>query len=379
MAKDPPRTPDAPTSSGRSSRPPSVTSGARGKLHVRLGVFRWSDVRALKAIPGRRWNPQASVWELPDTRDTRETLRQIFPQVQLPREALPAPWTSALEAMSRNMVLRGLSPRTRKVYRGQIRRFGRSVGKAPQQVSADDIAEYLRVLSEVRKVSRSYHSQALSAIRYLFVHVLDRPVLLDRIPRPKRSRRLPFVLSRKEVARLLNVCRSPQEKALIMMLYSTGMRVGELVRMRRGDVDRDRRMVRVRQGKGAKDRYTLLSDRAVDALDRHLEYRRGTGDDWLFPGGRPGRPLTARSVQKTVARIGERAGVQKKVTPHVLRHSFATHLLETGTDIRYIQELLGHASTRTTEIYTHVSGRDLARIRNPLDSLGGDVEGGDGP
>ncbi len=270
------------------------------------------------------------------------------------------------------MILRGLSPRTRKVYRGQVRRFARATGLEPGEISADQVAEYLRVISEERGVSRSYHSQALSAIRYLFVHVLGRPMVMEKIPRPKRSRRLPFVLSRGELARMLDVCRSPQEKALVMMLYSTGVRVGELVRMRRADVDRDRRMVRVRQGKGAKDRYTLLSDRAADALDHHLEYRRQAHGDWLFPGGKVGRPLTTRSIQKTLSRIGRRAGIEKKVTPHVLRHSFATHLLEAGTDIRYIQELLGHASTRTTEIYTHVSGKDLARIRNPLDSLPGD-------
>ena len=389
-----------------------MTISPSGALHVRLRTFRWSNLRALKSIPGRRWNAGTGVWEVPDTREARERLRDLFPGVQLPEEppgrrssregAAPVsdehhsvsgrsgsvsgkgdatpraphpvskPWSAALEGMSRHMILRGLSPRTRKVYRGQVRRFARATGLDPEEISAEQVAEYLRVISEEKGVSRSYHSQALSAIRYLFVHVLGRPMVMEKIPRPKRSRRLPFVLSRQEVSRMLDVCRSPQEKALVMMLYSTGVRVGELVRLRRADVDRDRRMVRVRQGKGAKDRYTLLSDRAADALDHHLDYRRQAEGDWLFPGGKTGRHLTTRSIQKTLARIGRRAGIQKKVTPHVLRHSFATHLLEAGTDIRYIQELLGHASTRTTEIYTHVSGKDLARIRNPLDSLPGD-------
>lgn len=341
----------APTAGTGSPRSPSsrdvrVTASSSGTLHVRLRVFRWSHVRALKSIPGRRWNAGAGVWEVPDTREARERLRDLFSAVHLPEpnisrsplegaapvsgkdqvasgeghpvpgkghprsgqghrvpgkgHPVPEPWSTALDDMSRNMILRGLSPRTRKVYRGQVRRFARATGLEPGEISADQVAEYLRVISEEGGVSRSYHSQALSAIRYLFVHVLGRPMVMEKIPRPKRSRRLPFVLSRGELARMLDVCRSPQEKALVMMLYSTGVRVGELVRIRRADVDRDRRMVRVRQGKGAKDRYTLLSDRAADALDHHLEYRRQAHGDWLFPGGKVGRPLTTRSIQKTL-------------------------------------------------------------------------------
>lgn len=396
----------------RRSVPVTILRGGEGRLRLRLREFERKTVEAVRRIPGRRWNRSMRFWELPDTAKTRETLRHLFPGVRLPPATnpsgatqssatpsgahsaavsspssasspfgpdggktdvagLPAEWEAAITAMSRDMVLRGLSPRTRKVYRGQVRRFARSMDERPDGVEGHHVANYLHYLSAVREVSRSYHSQALSALRYLFVHVLRRPVVLERIPRPKRSRRLPFVLSRPEISRLLKVGRSPQERALVMMLYSTGMRVSELVRMRRSDVDRDRRMVRVRQGKGAKDRYTLLSDRAAEALDQHLDYQPAS-EVWVFPGGRPGQHLTTRSVQKTLARAGERAQIRKKVTPHVLRHSFATHLLEAGTDIRYIQELLGHASTRTTEIYTHVSGKDLARIRNPLDSLASD-------
>jgi site-specific recombinase XerD len=145
--------------------------------------------------------------------------------------------------------------------------------------------------------------------------------------------------------------------------------VSEVVRLRVEDVDRDRRLLRVRGGKGRKDRYTLLSLRAVGAVERHLYHTDRPHSRWLFPGSRTGRHLTARSVQKHIAKARASAGIVKRVTPHTLRHSFATHLLESGTDLRYIQELLGHASSRTTEIYTHVSNRDLSRIRNPLDEL----------
>jgi site-specific recombinase XerD len=150
-------------------------------------------------------------------------------------------------------------------------------------------------------------------------------------------------------------------------MYSAGLRVSEVVRLRIEDVDPERGMLRVRRGKGAKDRYTLLSARALTVLRIYLAAFPTKA--WLFPGARPEHHYSARAVQKIVRRAAERAGLDKRVTPHTLRHSFATHLLESGTDIRYIQELLGHTSSRTTQIYTHVSRTHLATIRSPLDTL----------
>lgn len=185
-------------------------------------------------------------------------------------------------------------------------------------------------------------------------------------PRPK-ERRLPTVLSAEEVRRLLAAVDNPKHLALLMLLYSAGLRAGEVVRLRVEDIDDDRGLVHVARGKGRKDRYTLLSTVARAAIaDYRLRFRPGP---WLFPGNRPGHHLSTRSLQKIVARARARAGITKRLTAHTLRHSFATHLLEAGIDLRYIQELLGHASSRTTEIYTHVSNRELSRIRSPLDAL----------
>lgn len=266
------------------------------------------------------------------------------------------------------MSLRAFSPRTRKVYRNHLKGFARWFGKPPDDTTDADVRGYLVELAEERKLSRSYHAQALSALRMLFIHVLRRPLVVEAVPRPRRARKLPVVLSRDEMRRVVDAAASPHQRALIMMLYSTGLRVSEVVRVRVEDLDGDRGLLRVRAGKGAKDRYTLLSDRCQAAVNDHLRFRTAR-DVWLFPGGREGRHVTTRSVQKTVTRIGLRAGIDKRLTPHVLRHTFATHLLESGTDIRYIQKLLGHSTTRTTEIYTHVSNAHLARIRNPLDEL----------
>jgi len=368
--------------------------------------FPWDRerVRRIRTVPGRRWDPDRRVWTVPATRRSIELLKVYFPGARLPsapgeptdcppakphRSATPPEGVASrteesgnteesnrntLDRMLREMVLAGLSPRTRKVYLGHVRRFGTWSGESLEAVESETIRRFLVHLVEDRGVSRALHGQAVSALRFLYDKVLRKSRVLREIPRPKKSRHLPTVLSRAEVDALLKAAGHPSTRALIMVLYSSGLRVGEVVRLRRRDMDPDRGLLHVRRGKGGKDRYTLLSDRAVAAVERHLLLRDSDSSDWLFPGQPPDKHLTTRSVQKVVARARVRAGIRKRVTPHTLRHSFATHLLESGTDLRYIQELLGHASSRTTEVYTHVSRRDLGRIRNPLDELSEEEE-----
>jgi site-specific recombinase XerD len=227
--------------------------------------------------------------------------------------------------------------------------------------------EYLVYLVDEKGVSRSYHSQAVSAVRLLVDVVYGAPVVAARIPRPKRHRSLPEVLSKEEVAAFLRALRHPKDRALVMLIYSSGLRVSEAVRLRPGDLDVARGLLRVRHGKGGKDRYTLLSPRAIEAVRTYTEAFQP--EEWLFPGARPDRHYSTRSIQRVIAMCARKAGLARKVTPHTLRHSFATHLLEAGTDLRYIQELLGHRSSRTTQIYTHVASTHLARIKSPLDDL----------
>ena len=372
----------------------------------------------IRRIPGWWWDPDSKVWRIPDTGRNRARLGKAFPGLELvPRsstaptgapdaagpgpsaqeaELVQAPDASVsepaqgpgpptreeevdriLDGMQKALLLAGFSSRTRKVYTNHSRGFLEWFPGYPGTADAEDVVRYLTHLVEEKEVSRSYHSQAVSALRLLFNRVLRKPAVMREIPRPKKERRLPTVLSQAEVRALLQATRTPAERALATVLYSSGLRVSEVARLRREDLDSDRGLIHVRAGKGRKDRYTLLSDRAAEEAEIHARF---LPDDtpWLFPGGKDGSPLTQRSIQKIIGRLGERAGIRKKVTPHVLRHSFATHLLESGTDIRFIQDLLGHASTRTTQIYTHVSRKDLARIRNPLDHLGWD-EGDHGP
>jgi integrase/recombinase XerD len=401
--------------------PLAVLATGDGEYLVRFPRFHAAGVKRIRQIPGRKWSPEEGGWRIPAGEETEALLRRAFPGVALPaspgaagpgetpptqggqatrsageaeaspspppepepRSSLPSSGQASclspsddetLDQMSRAMVLHGFSPRTRKVYLGYVRRFAQWTRVPLWQSGTEEVRRYLVCLVEEKVVSRSSHSQAVSALRFLFQNVLRRPQAIRDIPRPKRHKCLPSVLSRQEVGSLLKAIRHPSSRALVMLLYSGGLRVSEVVRLRQEDVDGDRGLLRIRSGKGKKDRYTLLSRRALEAVERHLLFQDRPGSPWLFPGERQDRHLTTRSVQKMVSRARVRAGIRKRVTPHTLRHSFATHLLEGGTDLRYIQELLGHASSRTTEIYTHVSNRDLSRIRNPLDELGGDEE-----
>lgn len=357
-----------------------VRTDGQGWLRVALGRgFSPRDVELLRGIPGRRWDPGTRTWIVPDGEVSWERLRNAFEgRIQMeggqggpgPDTPEPPAGHPLLEAMRRAMILRGLSPRTRKVYLGHVRRFLEWREGLGSQGPADEVTagrDWLLHLVDTRKGSRSYHVQAVSALRFLVTEVLGRPMEAVKIPRPKGERTLPKVLSKEDVLRFLGAFRNPKHRALALLMYSAGLRVGEVVRLRPEDLDADRGMLRVKQGKGGKDRYTLLSPRAMEAVAIYRAAFPSTR--WLFPGARPDRHLTTRSVEKSVQAAALRAGLTRAVTPHMLRHSFATHLLEAGTDLRYIQELLGHSSSRTTEIYTHVSRTRLASIRSPLDDL----------
>lgn len=277
------------------------------------------------------------------------------------------------DAMHNELKVRGYSPRTAKVYLRHAESFVRYFGKSPDELNQEHIKRYLLHLTEERKVSIAYRDQAVSALKFLYGRVLGRPFLADALPRPRKEHKLPAILSAGEVRRFLDSVRNIKHLAILMVMYSSGLRVGEVVKLQVDDIDSDRNMIHVRGGKGKKDRYTMLSVVALEVL--RMYWRLYKPDEWLFPGGRTGRHITIRSVQKIVEQTRLRAGIRKAFSAHTLRHSFATHLLENGTDLRYIQELLGHKSSKTTEVYTHVTRRDIARIRSPLDSISSPITG----
>ena len=186
------------------------------------------------------------------------------------------------------------------------------------------------------------------------------------IKRPKKDRKLPVVLSKEEVKKTLDATSNIKHKAILMLMYSGGLRV-EIIRLRPEDIDANRKLIYIRASKGRKDRYILLSDVALQTLREY--WKKEKPQKWLFPGWNKEKHITSRTVQKIFQNACRKAGINKNVSVHSLRHSFATHLLESGINLRYIQELLGHKSSKTTEIYTHVSTKDLRAIKSPLDSL----------
>lgn len=363
-----------------SSTFPTVTvqmhpSGERVEIVLHPGFTR-ADLDAVRSLPGRRWEAGRRVWIVPGVREPIAALRRTFGSDAVEVVGGPTgparPVDPLLERVRDGLTLRGYSARTRKLYLGHLRRFlawcqrGRAPTTDPEEL-ASGAQQYLLQLIKERQVSRSYQNQVVSALRFLCESVLDQPALALSIPRPRKESKLPEVLSPSEVGRLLARARNPKHRAVLMLLYSAGLRVGEVVRLRPSDLDVERGLVRVRKAKGSKDRYTLLAQRAVEAVRLYLDAY--PPQEWLFPGARPGRHLTVRSVQRVVERAARAAGLAKHVTSHTLRHSFATHLLESGTNLRIIQELLGHQSPRTTQLYTHVAKSTLQSVRSPLDNL----------
>ena len=263
------------------------------------------------------------------------------------------------------MALRGFARATKRLYLAHARRFleGRTREPGPDQ----EVRQRLLSLIEAGR-SNSYVGQALSAVRFLYVHVLEQPAPVMRVPRPKRKRQLPRVLAAPLVKRFLEALETPKHRAIAFVLYASGLRVGEAVRLKISDIDSDRMMIHVRHGKGGKDRYVMLSPVLLTVLREYAAVERP--HDWLFPAGhRRDRHYTTRTVQRQVAAAAARAGISKRVTPHMLRHSFATHLLEAGTDLRYIQKLLGHSQIKTTVLYTHVARKDAVEVESPVDKL----------
>ena len=196
---------------------------------------------------------------------------------------------------------------------------------------------------------------------------MKKPFISEGMPRPRKEFRLPSVLSVGEVTALLDSIRNVKHRAIVMLMYSAGLRVSEVIKLKTENIDAQRHLVQVKGGKRKKDRYTILSDTALDYLRYYWKIYKP--EKWLFPGQRRGGHITARTVQHIVGAARKRAGITKRFSTHVLRHSFTTHLLEQGTDLRYIQELLGHKGPKTTQIYTHVTRKDIARITSPLDTL----------
>jgi len=269
------------------------------------------------------------------------------------------------QRMKDDLQLRGLSPRTQATYLFQVTRFARHFMRLPDKLGEKEVKEYLLYLINEKHVSYATLTQSYSALKFIYETTLQRPWEVKRIPYPKTPRRLPTVLDKKEVTALFSAAANLKHRAILMMTYSAGLRISEVVHLKIDDIDTARMTVMVREGKGRLDRYSLLSKVALEELTIYRQHYRPR--TWLFPGTNPEKPLSPTSIQKMFQVMKSRAGITKPATVHSLRHSFATHLLEGGCDLHHVQLLLGHKSPATTTVYLHVSQKELGKIVSPLD------------
>lgn len=270
------------------------------------------------------------------------------------------------DAMNQAMALRGLAPKTCSAYLSWVRRLVQFCRVIPDQLTTEHVRAFLLYLIQERKVSFSTFNQALNAARFFFLDVLQRPFVVEGLRYQKPPRRLPVVMNEEEMSRLL-AAGSLRDRALLETAYATGMRVGEVTRMLVTDLDSQRMVIRVEQGKGRKDRYVKLSPSLLETLRAY--WREAKPKLFLFPGVGGNKPLCIWAAQKAFGKAKRRAGIQKPVSFHTIRHSVATHLLEDGVSVRTVQALLGHRSLHTTELYTHVTENYLHHMRSPLDRL----------
>jgi integrase/recombinase XerD len=339
----------------------------------------------IRQISGRTWHPKEKVWSFPDNEESIRQVVQIltYKNIRI-HPALDHLFLKSelalmnksennnmlmkeqIQSLAEHLKLKGYSKRTEKSYINHVVRFENFTHLPVSLIQKEHIHNYMLHLLE-KQLSHSFVNQALSAIKFYLFTVCGRSDLPYNLPRPKKQSKLPDILSQEEVIELIQTIQNVKHKAILYMTYASGLRVGEVVRLKLQDIDRERRMVHVRQGKGKKDRYTLLSMSALNMLDIYI--KREHPDEWLFPGNDRDQHISERSVQKIFEKARSLSNIHKEISVHTLRHSFATHLLEAGTDLRYIQELLGHQSSKTTEIYTHVSTKDVSRIQSPLDRI----------
>jgi integrase/recombinase XerD len=281
--------------------------------------------------------------------------------------------THLRKAMLEELQRRNLSPITTRIYLHSVEEFAQYFKTPPDQLGLEHVRQYQAHLFTDRKLEAVSVAQQVSALRFLFLKTLKRPWLVDDIPAPKRPIRLPEILSREEVERLIQYASSPLHRIWLLILYATGIRRQELVQLKIEDIDSDRMLIRIRQGKGKKDRNVMLSPRLLQELRDYWRSANPKPKTYLFPSKSThpagDAPMTSKSVWDAVQQAATRAGLAKRVHPHTLRHCFATHLLESGVDLRTIQLLLGHADLKTTSRYLHLSEQHLKATASPLDSL----------
>lgn len=275
------------------------------------------------------------------------------------------------DRMEADLRLRNLRPTTQKTYLGYVHNFAAYHMRSPAEMGVGEVRDFLVHLRDEKHLNPSTIKGYVAALSFLYTNTLQRPAVVQAWFHPRIDKKLPEILSREEVETLLNSVESIKHRAVLMAAYGSGLRISEACRLHIDDVDSGRMLLHIRDGKGGRDRYAMLSPRLLEVLRAYFRAKRPTGP-YLFAGRKDDGHISAEAVREVQRKVARQCGIRKRATPHLLRHCFATHLLDAGTDIRTIQVLLGHRSIRTTQLYTQVSPEHIRQVTSPLDTL--DVE-----
>jgi integrase/recombinase XerD len=333
----------------------------------RIAIFFEKDatlISRIKTFENALWSASKRYWHLPDTEHNRLHFKLPLAPTLLPNSE----GIASMETFKRYLLSKRYSPNTIKTYSEALKSFLTFCNtKAIKEISNEDVIAYNNDYILKNKFSSSYQNQIVNAIKLFFNIVKETAIEIHKVHRPKREKVLPNVLSKEEIKAILEAPKNLKHKAMLSMIYSCGLRRSELLNLKPNDIDSKRNVVIIRQSKGKKDRITPLSPKILALLRAY--YKEYSPKVYLFEGQEKNTQYSARSLEEVLKKSVKLAIINKPVTLHWLRHSYATHLLESGTDLRYIQELLGHNSSKTTEIYTHVSTKNIQQIKSPFDDL----------
>lgn len=328
-----------------------------------LGVARWSQTKSKWFVDKNKFDLQQLITALKEMAVVDYSRFKEKNDSQIPAEI-----EQSLAALKLWMAHKRYSASTINTYLDAAKSFLVFTHPKPmKEVNNIDIVKYVNEYIIKHKLSFSYQNQVVNAVKLFFREIVHSDLNVDKIERPRREYKLPNVLSKEEVKSILNAHSNIKHKTMLSLIYACGLRRGELLNLKPTDIDSKRGLLIIKQAKGRKDRVTPISNKVIEMLrDYYKMYKPKT---WLFEGQNSGEQYSEKSLQNVLKQALEKANIKKLVTLHWLRHSYATHLLEAGTDLRYIQELLGHKSSKTTEIYTHVSAKSLQKIKSPFDDL----------
>lgn len=341
------------------------------KNELRIAIyFEHNDAwnKLVRQLDGVRWSASMRCWHVADTDANRQLL--CLPKYQAPRGKgdLRPDAIECIVAYERWLRSKRYSSNTIKVYSDAVKVFLRYFNdRSAKEITNNDIVDFNNDYIKANDFSSSFQNQVVNGLKLFFKVIYASKINLELVHRPRTEKKLPNVLSKDEVRKLLESSPNLKHKTMFILIYSCGLRRGELLDLKPKDILSERQLIHIKQSKGNKDRVVPLSSKVLEILRNY--YKAYKPKVWLFEGATPGMRYGERSLQKAFQDTIKASGINKPATLHWLRHSYATHLLESGTDLRYIQALLGHKSSKTTEIYTHVSTRSIQQIKSPFDDL----------